>query len=224
MMEMGLTDARSCRADIRSESAYARVTPETRSATQEVPVSPDEASASETCCGQPLRPFWADDGRYISVCMRCGRETTHKHMVRYNGSPWIGVDLDGTLACETPDAQDPDVIGEPVEPMMRRVRSWLAEGKAVKIFTARASVPRQVELVKQWLKDNGLPDLEVTNTKDFKMIELWDDRAVQVNRNSGQPVDAQDSRTNTKTPKVTIVARRKSSGSFVSKLRMFFAL
>ena len=182
------------------------------------------STASETCCGEALRPFWADDGRYISVCMRCGAETNHRHMVRYNGSPWIGVDLDGTLAREISDSQDADAIGEPIEPMMQRVRQWLANGQAVKIFTARASVPRQIDLVKQWLEENGLPDLEVTNAKDFRMIELWDDRAVQVTKNSGQPLNGQDSIGKSANPKVTIVARRKPNESFVSKLRMFFAL
>jgi hypothetical protein len=33
-----------------------------------------------------------------------------------------------------------------------------------------------------------LPDLEVTNAKDMDMIELWDDRAVQVIPNTGNPV------------------------------------
>jgi len=171
-----------------------------------------------------LRPFWAEDGRYISVCMRCGKETTHKHMVRYNGTPWIGVDLDGTLAREVPDSQDSDTIGEPIEPMMQRVHQWLADGQTVKIFTARASVPRQIALVKRWLKDNGLPDLEVTNAKDFRMIELWDDRAVQVTKNSGQPLKSSSSCRASGTSNVTIVARRKPKKSFVSKLRMFFAL
>ena len=32
-------------------------------------------------------------------------------------------------------------------------------------------------------------DLEITNVKDFYMIELWDDRVVQVVPNSGQRVD-----------------------------------
>lgn len=179
---------------------------------------------SQTCCGERLRPFWADDGRYISVCMRCGKETAHQHMVRYNGSAWIGVDLDGTLAREAANPEDPDQIGEPVEPMMQRVRQWIAQGKTVKIFTARASVPRQIELVKQWLKSHNLPDLEVTNAKDFLMVELWDDRAVQVGTNSGQPVSGVGTPTGRGVQPMKIVARRKAAGSFVSKLRMFFAL
>ena len=215
-MEMGLTEA-------RSTCAPARETPVRSTRPGFVPEAPADASIAESCCGEPLRPFWADDGRYISVCMRCGKENSHRHMVRYNGSPWIGVDLDGTLAEEIPGNQDPETIGEPVPAMMARVREWLADGQCVKIFTARASVPSQVTLVKEWLKAHDLPDLEVTNAKDFRMIELWDDRAVRVNRNSGQPLHGHSREQANRDAKVKIVARRKR-GSFASKLRMFFAL
>jgi len=218
---MGLTEARSSRAGIRNESACTMILPVT-----------DESAANSlahargpephACCGEELRPFWAEDGRYISVCMRCGTEFSHKHMVRYNGTPWIGVDLDGTLAHEIPDSQDPDQIGEPVQAMMQRVLAWIDQGQTVKIFTARASVPRQIILVKEWLKQHGLPDLEVTNAKDFKMIELWDDRAVQVTRNSGEPLSQQSPAGRKSNPSVKIVARRK--GGLISKLRMFLAL
>ncbi len=219
-MEMAALEARVSRNDRRNEPR------EAFSSSPSISILPVPSSApeSQTCCGEKLRSFWADDGRYISVCMRCGKETTHPHMVRYNGSPWIGVDLDGTLAREAGDTQDPERIGEPIEPMMQRVRQWIAQGKTVKIFTARASVPRQIELVKHWLKAHELPDLEVTNAKDFKMVELWDDRAVRVARNSGQPLEDRDAAELGVPSKMTIVARKKPAGSFVSKLRMFFAL
>lgn len=214
-MYMGATAARASRADSRSKSVSPRTVPDSPAPTS----NPSPTPQPLVCCGVELRPFWADDGRYISVCMRCGKETTHKHMVRYNGAPWIGVDLDGTLARQHSETQDPDKIGEPVEPMMERVRKWIADGQTVKIFTARASVPRQIALVKEWLRAHDLPDLEVTNVKDFKMLELWDDRAVQVGRNSGQPATRQET---TAQPAVKIVARR--TGGLISKLRMFLTL
>ena len=72
--------------------------------------------------------------------------------------------------------------------MLARVRHWLANGYRVKIVTARASEPEKgIPPVKRWLAENGLPDLEVTDRKDFGMIELWDDRAIQVVRDSGRP-------------------------------------
>ena len=101
--------------------------------------------------------------------------------------PWIGVDLDGTLAEDGPWV-DANHIGQPVEPMMNRVKAWIARGITVKIVTARAGVPNGIPPVKAWIEKQGLPDLEVTNQKDFNMIELWDDRAIQVIPNTGKPV------------------------------------
>jgi len=101
-----------------------------------------------------------------------------------NQQGWIGVDLDGTLA-EATAWQGMDHIGPPVPLMMRRVRQWLAKGLCVKIMTARAGDPVGVAATQAWLKANGLPELEVTDKKDFGMIELWDDRAIQVVQNRG---------------------------------------
>ncbi|MDR1818364.1 MAG: hypothetical protein LBR07_09415 [Puniceicoccales bacterium] len=102
------------------------------------------------------------------------------------GRPWIGVDLDGTLAVGGQWA-GLDFVGEPVPVMLARVRHWLANGYRVKIFTARAVNKGSIPAIKRWLLKHGLPDLEVTNAKDFSMLELWDDRAVQVVQNTGRP-------------------------------------
>ena len=145
------------------------------------------AQVGETCCDEELKPFWMEDGRFGAVCRKCGRQFADNSQVRYNGSPWIGVDLDGTLARDLGNARGDD-IGSPIEPMLDRVQKWIAEGRTVKIFTARASSPRQVAAIKEWLVSCGLPELEVTNIKDQRMIELWDDRCVQVTTNLGEPV------------------------------------
>ena len=100
-------------------------------------------------------------------------------------SGWIGVDLDGTLA-EYGGPLSHGTIGRPVPAMLARVRRWLAEGWEVRIFTARACVPEQIPPVQQWLQTHGLPPLVVTNVKDFGMLELWDDRAIQVEHNTGR--------------------------------------
>ena len=105
--------------------------------------------------------------------------------------PWIGVDLDGTLAFHD-QMSHPDHIGKPIDAMLKRVNDWISEGKRIKIMTARASLPEQIPLVKEWLNNNNLPDLEVTNEKDFMMIELWDDRAIQVIPNKGIPITANE--------------------------------
>lgn len=103
-------------------------------------------------------------------------------------SGWIGVDLDGTLA-EYDGWKGPDHIGEPVPSMAFRVRKWLADGRDVRIFTARASVPEQVPPVRAWCERHFGVALAVTNVKDFAMVELWDDRAVQVEPNTGRRMD-----------------------------------
>lgn len=118
---------------------------------------------------------------------------------------WIGVDLDGTLAMYD-GWRGVDHIGEPVPLMLERVKRWLWEGKDVRIFTARvdggnaaitAGEPRgehfrDVDSVKgfieQWCKTHIGCVLAITNVKDFGMIELWDDRCVQVECNTGKRV------------------------------------
>lgn len=104
---------------------------------------------------------------------------------------WIGVDLDGTLAVYD-HWRDAEHIGEPVPAMLERVKRWLAAGHKVKIFTARVSpgpeALRAEVAIASWLARVGLPALEVTCVKDYGMVGLWDDRAVQVLANTGQPV------------------------------------
>ena len=104
---------------------------------------------------------------------------------------WIGVDFDGTLAHYDGWRGDFE-YGPPVPAMVERVKGWIQAGHLVKIFTARVSeregVPEIVDAIQDWLVDAGLPRLEVTNVKDYAMIELWDDRAVQVIANTGEPV------------------------------------
>lgn len=114
-----------------------------------------------------------------------------------SNSGWIGVDLDGTLA-HYEGWQGTHHIGAPLAPMVERVKSWLAAGKRVKIFTARMHghgmpiIGGGIEDVKtpieEWCKQHIGQVLEVTNVKDFGMLELWDDRAIQVESNTGIPV------------------------------------
>jgi len=105
---------------------------------------------------------------------------------------WIGVDLDGTLAYYD-EWRGVDHIGKPVPAMLDRVKRWVEEGKTVKIFTARASAPDfDIAVVHEWLKANGLPELEVTNSKDYAMIRCYDDRSVQVETNTGRLIGAEE--------------------------------
>lgn len=105
-------------------------------------------------------------------------------------SGWIGVDLDGTLA-QYGGWQGPDHIGEPVPAMLERVKAWIAKGRDVRIFTARVAYDceHNTAIIQQWLERHGLPRLPVTCSKDYGMVELWDDRCVQVVPNTGEPVE-----------------------------------
>lgn len=104
---------------------------------------------------------------------------------------WIGVDLDGTLA-HYDGWKGPMEIGPPVPAMAERVKRWLDEGHDVRIFTARASAgpERDIALsaIRAWCLKHLGRLLPITNVKDFAMDELWDDRAVQVIANTGEPV------------------------------------
>lgn len=112
---------------------------------------------------------------------------------------WIAVDLDGTLA-EYHGWVSPTDIGAPVAAMVERVKRWLAEGRDVRIFTARAypgpyeaDHPGEVEgAIKAWCREHVGRELPVTYEKDYGMVEPWDDRAVQVVPNTGQRVDGRD--------------------------------
>lgn len=120
---------------------------------------------------------------------------------------WIGVDLDGTLA-HYEHWRGPEHIGAPIPRMVERVKGWLKEGKDVRIFTARvwplgtidqdlvenlenkrvyeAIVAR--ETVEKWCTQVFGQKLPITCTKDFGMVELWDDRAVSVIPNTGMSI------------------------------------
>ena len=106
---------------------------------------------------------------------------------------WIGVDLDGTLA-EYHGYKDGE-IGDPVEAMLDRVLGWLEDGQDVRIMTARVaddpdgSMKKSIE---DWCLKHIGQVLPVTNEKDSGMIELWDDRAVQVVKNTGEPASDSD--------------------------------
>lgn len=106
-------------------------------------------------------------------------------------SGWIGVDLDGTLA-HYDGWKGASHIGEPIEPMLTRVLAWLTEGKTIKIFTARVAIPEPgrslaIKHIHEWLESHGLPRFDITNVKDLAMETLWDDRAIQVAFNVGEP-------------------------------------
>ncbi len=92
----------------------------------------------------------------------------------------IAVDLDGTLSKTTTDGS----IGDPIKAMVDRVNAWHAAGREVVVFTARNN--GEWRKIDAWLKLNGLPALNVTNIKIAEFSEIWDNRAIRVDTDSGE--------------------------------------
>lgn len=112
-------------------------------------------------------------------------------------TPWIGVDLDGTLA-QYRGWEGPAVIGAPILRMVATVKDYLQQGADVRIVTARvhpgdslqseidAAISRQA--IEEWCQAHIGVVLPITYEKDKGMITVFDDRATEVFRNTGAPV------------------------------------
>jgi hypothetical protein len=111
----------------------------------------------------------------------------------------IAVDLDGTLA--EYHGMVGKGIGKPIPSMLKRVKRWVSDGHDVIIFTARigwlydgtneqqyADAIEQLSIVGNWLNENGLGGLNITAVKTIDIDEFYDDRAVQVELNTGKIV------------------------------------
>jgi hypothetical protein len=110
---------------------------------------------------------------------------------------WVGFDLDGTLAVY--DVWRGSYIGEPIETTCAIVRRLLEIGQTVKIFTARvASVhsPEEIEeqrnAITEWTTQVFGQPLESTAEKDNWMLEYYDDRAIQVEFNTGRLIQEKE--------------------------------
>jgi hypothetical protein len=111
----------------------------------------------------------------------------------YQPQGWYGIDLDGTLAYYG-HYIGPTHIGPPIPAMAARLEAWLKEGRAVRIFTARVAstspyADKSRQAIAAWLLANFGVILPITAEKDYAMIELWDNRCVQVEPNTGKPLD-----------------------------------
>jgi len=108
------------------------------------------------------------------------------------GGDWmIGVDLDGTLAFHESE-WGVSKIGPPVPKMLAMVRRWIEEGEKVVLFTARAADKSNIQMVEEWLEEHGLGGMKITNIKTPAMTILYDDRAVQVQKNTGRIIGTPD--------------------------------
>jgi hypothetical protein len=107
---------------------------------------------------------------------------------------WIGVDLDGTLA-KSVAAHTGEEIGAPIHPVVQLVKHWLAHGEDVRIFTARVNPNHQQggavrvrRAIEAWCEHYLGQILPVTYEKDWDMALLLDDRARQVERDTGRVI------------------------------------
>jgi hypothetical protein len=83
--------------------------------------------------------------------------------------------------------------------MVDRVKSWVSQGINVRIMTARVysdgtperdrDAEMSRDLIAEWCHKHIGCVLPITCTKDYGMIELWDDRCVQVIPNTGIRAD-----------------------------------
>jgi len=96
---------------------------------------------------------------------------------------WIGVDFDGTLR---------RADGEPVAPMVARIRHFLEQGASVRILTARVANKNGIEhnnvntsYIQNWCLTHLGQVLPVTSEKDYEMVVLYDDRAIAVETDIG---------------------------------------
>lgn len=125
---------------------------------------------------------------------------------------WIGVDFDGCLVTAPTCLREVCTTGTPIPPMIALVKALLAEGRDVRIFTARVGpatdaectaglkaggidpgpLPRldwhnyQQTLLETWCLEHLGQVLPLTCVKDLHLTQFYDDRCIQVETNTGR--------------------------------------
>lgn len=108
----------------------------------------------------------------------------------------IALDLDKTLAYYESKWRAKKV-GEPIRPMVDKVKYWLSKGYKVTIFSARLShsgdeLVKQIHLIKEFLLEAGLPNLDKTAIKRMEFTHFIDDKAYHVKPNTGEILDCSE--------------------------------
>ena len=122
---------------------------------------------------------------------------------------WIGVDFDRTLAVFD-KWRGPAHCGAPIQPMLERVKAWLAEGREVRIFTQRLApfatiirtekdlealtIKEERELaavqsvlaIRAWSYKHLGRYLPITNVIDFSFNCLYSTDVVAIKPNTGE--------------------------------------
>lgn len=105
---------------------------------------------------------------------------------------WIGVDFDGTLCFDDGSGDYGLAIkGDPIPAMVDRIHKWTSLGIKVRIVTARLSKEHgdyatAIASIRTWLIKHLGYELPIQIEKSAGMIELWDDKAVAVEKNTGR--------------------------------------
>lgn len=97
---------------------------------------------------------------------------------------FIGVDFDCVLA-EYTEYKGPEDMGDPIQPMVDRVKSWIKSGKDVRIFSARGK--DSYPAMRRWMTKHLGVILPITNIKEPTMYAFYDDRAIGMEPNTGEP-------------------------------------
>jgi hypothetical protein len=108
--------------------------------------------------------------------------------------PWVGVDLDATLAMDYEGEFDPLKIGAPIPTMVEKVKSAIAAGATVKIFTARMADKENADAIRKaigdWTEEHVGTRLDATNEKDPGCTMIVDNIARQAIADTGIVVQA----------------------------------
>lgn len=106
---------------------------------------------------------------------------------------WFGFDLDKTIAVDEGGTRG-GVIGDPIKPLIRRMKYYLRTGRKVCIVSARVH-PSEIDcepqriLIRNFLIQHigefYARQVDIRSDKDRHMIALFDDRAMQVIPNKG---------------------------------------
>ena len=107
---------------------------------------------------------------------------------------WVGFDLDGCLA-KHESGDGVDKIGDPILPVVILLKEE-AKNYEVRIMTARVcslmgveEIRKQTRMIQDWCEVFIGFRPRVTSEKDYEMIRLYDDRARQVQTNTGRLIE-----------------------------------